>query len=297
MKKFIATIALAAFILSITATATLPTRADAAYTDQSGTSYSNQIAALQAYLVQLTTLLDVLKKLQAERFGGAAEFNTITREAASIEDSTATLHGRIDTDSDASLTVWFELGTDEDELDTATTKQTIDSADEKEFSRNVAGLDPDTTYFFRAVAQMSTAPDYGMVLSFTTNEQEDTSGRPIAHTDEATRIERGSAYLNGSVDMQEFTNGIVFFVYGSDEDAVEEIPDEYEEKDDIETDKDRINVVDADSELDREESYSEFTDGPRGDTEYFYRMCVEFENEDDDEEIVCGDTETFTTPQ
>ena len=95
--------------------------------------------------------------------------------------------------------------------------------------------------------------------------------------------------------MNDFNNGLAFFVYGEDEDQVEDITDEYDEYRDIDEDGDDLQKVFVDDNIDGSISARADIRGLDDDTDIFFTFCVEYEDEDDDEVLVCGDVEEFTT--
>lgn len=121
--------------------------------------------------------------------------------------------------------------------------------------------------------------------------------RPDVETFRADDIEDNSAELNGEVDMNNFRNGIVFFVYGQDEDMIEDVEDDYDTYDDVKDDEedDDFEVIRVDRDLDDEDEYSEEVDDLDEDEEYFYIICVEYEDDDNDERLECGNVEDFET--
>lgn len=120
---------------------------------------------------------------------------------------------------------------------------------------------------------------------------------PEVQTDGATSIENDEAELEGNVDMMDFEDGEVFFVYGQDEDQVEDIEDDYDTYSDIDEDGDDLQKIMSDSSFDDEDDFSERVTGLEEDTDYYFQICVGFEDEDDDDVIVCGGVEDFTTDE
>ncbi|MAQ77353.1 hypothetical protein CL684_02410 [Candidatus Campbellbacteria bacterium] len=121
--------------------------------------------------------------------------------------------------------------------------------------------------------------------------------RPDVDTMSARDVEDDEAELRGEVDMNDFRNGIVFFVYGQDEDMIEDVEDDYDEYDEVEDDEenDDFEVVRVDSNLDGQEDYEEEVDGLEEDEDYYFVLCVEYDDEDNDETLECGDVEDFET--
>lgn len=136
-------------------------------------------------------------------------------------------------------------------------------------------------------------PSYGTTSSNSSNNDE----RPDVDTDSARDVEDDSAELRGDVDMNDFNNGIVFFVYGQDEDMIEDVEDDYDEYDDVRDDEesDDFEVVRVDRDLDSDDSYDEEVTGLEEDEDYYFIICVEYEDEDNDQRLECGDVEDFET--
>lgn len=118
---------------------------------------------------------------------------------------------------------------------------------------------------------------------------------PDVETDRATSIDSDEARLEGNVDMNDFEDGEVFFVYGEDEGQVEDIEDDYDSYADIDEDGDDLQKVRVDSRFDDEDDFSYRVTGLDDDTDYYFQICVGFEDEDDDDKIICGGVEDFTT--
>lgn len=153
--------------------------------------------------------------------------------------------------------------------------------------------------FVRAVAEApNSTKKYSLLTSFETDESRSSrrdDDWPDVKTDRADDIEEDEAILEGEVDMNDFNNGLVFFVYGEDEDQVEDIEDDFDHYSEIDEDGDDLQKVRVDSDLDDDENYRLRVTGLDDNTDYYFQICVEFEDEDDDEVIVCGGVEDFET--
>ncbi|MCU4740543.1 ice-binding family protein [Natronoglomus mannanivorans] len=142
--------------------------------------------------------------------------DVITSPATDVNGSTATLTGELldlgDFDTVDVFFEWRELGTDEWIV---TETQTLDAPGE--FNAEIAGLEPGSTYEFRAVAVTDDTRDEGAVLSFTKDEP----GAPIVETQTATEVNGSTATLNGElIDLGDFDSVDVFFEWrelGADE--------------------------------------------------------------------------------
>lgn len=268
------------------------------YTYQYG--YQNQYLHLQ-YLLQLVEQLQ--KQLDAIKGNdddddGDSEIEITTLSATDIEEDEVRLRGEIDFNSSDDAFVWFEWGEDDDDLDEETPRIYRDDNDDEDFSARVTDLDEGEKYYFRAVGEDEDGNiDRGSIKSFRTDGDDNDSDdeRPDVETGDADDITDDSVEIEGEVDMNDFRNGKVFFIYGEDEDQVEDVEDDYDTYSEIDEDGDDLQKVLADSDLDGSSSYRLDIDGLDDDREYFYSICVEYEDEDDDDVILCGSVESFET--
>ncbi len=259
-------------------------------------SYRYEDARRQALEDYIERLLDLLQRLQAQvGDSNDTDIEVTTRSAINIDEDSATLRGVLDFNGEDTADVYFEYGRTRSNLVNDINSIELDEDDDDEaFSQRVSNLREDTLYYFRAVAEDESGDkDYGSILSFRTDDSR--TAEPDVTTDDVFNITDDSARLTGEVDMNDFSNGIVFFVYGEDESQVEDVADDYEEYTDIDEDGDRLQKELVDSDLDGFDDYSEMVDNLDNDTRIYFSLCVEFEDEDDDRTIVCGDTESFTT--
>ncbi|MBA7707397.1 hypothetical protein ES703_116269 [subsurface metagenome] len=111
-----------------------------------------------------------------------------TNPASNIEPTTVTLNGILDDDGGEACDCGFEWGQDvpygnTTPTESKTTGQTV--------SQPITGLQPKTTYRFRAFATNSAGTSYGTIRTFTTPAR-----LPITTTNPAT----GTSTLNGTLD-------------------------------------------------------------------------------------------------
>jgi hypothetical protein len=95
--------------------------------------------------------------------------------------------------------------------------------------------------------------------------------------------------------MNDFENGEVFFVYGTDEDQIDDLEDDYESYYDVDEDGDYLQKFRLDSNLDRDSNYQMHVTGLDDNTDYYYRLCVGYEDEDGDDVLKCSSTRDFET--
>lgn len=94
-----------------------------------------------------------------------------TRTATDIDRTSAVLRGAGDPNNE-DTDAWFQWGTSRTNLNRDTGKEGIgDGTREKNFDRRLTGLRPNTTYYFRAVAESREGIDRGSILSFRTRTQ------------------------------------------------------------------------------------------------------------------------------
>lgn len=118
---------------------------------------------------------------------------------------------------------------------------------------------------------------------------------PEADTDPATGIGDDDAYLRGSVDMNDYDDGRVFFVYGQDESQIEDVEDDYDTYNDVDEDGDDLQKVSVDSSLDGDEDYSKHVYNLDDNEDYYFQICVEWEDDDNDDVLTCGGVRHFET--
>ncbi len=222
-----------------------------------------------------------------------------TFEPSTITPDEAWVFGEIDLNGVTYAKVWFEFGDSTNLYDRSNVGR-IDRFVSDSFRAELQDLDHDTKYYYRAVAEdPSGKRSYGRVLSFTTTGSRGSSrsndDEPDADTGRAYNIGAYRASFDGEVDMNDFRNGKVFFAYGEDEDQIEDIADDYDEYRDIDEDGDDLQLIIVDNDLDNDRSYDAYVTGLNRDTRYYFTICVEFEDEDDDSKIICGDVEDFET--
>lgn len=230
----------------------------------------------------------------------------VQTRSVDTDNDRATLSGTIYTGNIDYVYVWFEYGENPNFLNDSTSERKIDGDNGSvTFEKTITGLDEDTRYFFRAVGEEKNGRRaYGAIMSFVTSDDydsdddsDDDEDIPEVNTGDANNITDDYAKIEGDVDMNDFDNGIVFFVYGEDESQVEDISDDYDTYNDIDEDDEDLQKVKVDSSLDDDDSYTLGISNLNDDADYYYRMCVQYENEDGDDEIQCGDVESFTTDE
>lgn len=282
-----------------------PTGAQA-YTGTVSAANQQQIAYLYAVVAQLQAQLNAL----LGQNGAGVSTNNVTAQTdgvSVVDDDYIEMNGRVIFKQDGDARVWFEYGLT-NALSYSTESEEISNKDRNDsvsFSLIAPDLSHNTLYYYRAVAEGDDGRyAEGAIKSFkfegksrsgsnnsSSNNNDDT---PDVTTDSADDVQNDSAVLTGDIDMNDFENGNVFFVYGEDENAIDDAADESEYRD-IETDGDDIRKVVVDSSFDDDDSFEKTVTGLNDDTDYYFRLCVQYDDEDDDATLECGDVEDFTT--
>lgn len=266
-----------------------------------------QIAQLQRLLLQLQAGRVVIDDgyNQNPRFSDDSEVEVETRSAADIRYDSARLRGFVsDFNRSDFADVWFEYGRSHNDLDLRTPIISIDEDEDEEFDFQVNRLRDDERYYFRAVAEDDDQErDYGIIEDFQTRDRSrDNRDRynrndekPDVFVQNTFAIEDDSAWFEGSVDMNDFRDGEVFFVYGEDESQIEDVAFDYDSYRDVDEDGDDLQKFRLDSDLDGNSSYEARVTGLDDNTDYYYALCVGYEDEDNDDVLECSSTRDFET--
>ncbi len=260
--------------------------------------WNNDVEYLRAYLRQLIMILASYQQSGYSTSGGNGDVEVRTLTAIDIDEDSATLRAEVDMGSEDEAELYFEYGRSTGNLTLRTSREDLDDTDDEDTMEiDVDGLSEDTRYYYRAVAiDEDGDKDYGVTYSFVTdgdssNDDED----PVVTTRSATDIDDESAELRGAVDMNDFDDGLVFFVYGEDENAVYDVEDDFNSYDDVGEDGDNLQKVLVDSNIDGYEELSENVSGLDDNTDIFFALCVEYDDEDNDSTLSCGAVREFTT--
>jgi hypothetical protein len=253
---------------------------------------------LRAYIDRLLALLEMLE----DRDGGSNnndESEVRTLSATSIDEDSASLRAIVDMNDDDEAELFFEYGTSAGNLNKDSESRDLDSSDDGDTQSIVIDdLEEDTKYFFRAVViQDDGNKDYGATFSFFTEEDDsnDDDVHPTVTTQSPNNVGTSSATLRGTVDMNDFENGVAFFVYGEDESQVKDVEDDFDSYDDVDEDGDDLRKSLVDPDVDDVETYASDVTQLDENTEIFYVMCVAYEDEDDDDTVACGTVREFET--
>jgi|AntRauTorckE6833_2_1112554.scaffolds.fasta_scaffold04302_6 hypothetical protein len=278
------------------------------YQSQQQTQYNNQ--DIQFLLQQIAQLQRLLLQLQSGAVIDSrpnsfatddSEVEVETRSATDIQDESARLRGVVaDFNRSDYADVWFEYGRSRNDLDMRTPILRIDEDEDEDFDLRIGGLRDDTRYYFRAVAEDDDEErDYGSIDDFETDDDDRNDFRDDDAPDVTLRsafdIDEDSARFEGEVDMNDFRNGEVFFVYGEDEDQIDDVADDYNSYFDVDEDGNDLQKFRVESDLDGDASYEARITGLDDNSDYYFILCVGYEDEDDDDVLECSTTREFET--
>ncbi len=254
---------------------------------------------LNAYIQHLLLILAQYDQNNDNDDDDSSEVEVRTLTATNIDEDGATLRAIVDLNDDDEAKLYFEYGTSTGSLGTKTSTHDLDSTDDGDTQTHVVtGLSDDTRYYFRAVAVDENGDkDYGVTYSFMTTVDNSSNGdeKPVAKVLSASSTDSDSSILRGSIDMNDFDKGIAFFVFGENEGQVEDVEGDFDSYTDVDEDSDDLRKVLVDSDVDGMESYTKEVTGLDDNTDIFFALCVEYEDEDNDEVLECSTVRTFET--
>jgi hypothetical protein len=228
-----------------------------------------------------------------------------TAQATNLSDNTATING--DVLAGETTYVYFVWKEENSSLTCSGDTETFPSdwsiprgpGDDFEYVFSGSQLTPDRTYYYKACAR----DENNQIISgdreeFTTDDNGGGGDdRPDANTDSPRDVDEDSAKLRGYIDMNDFNNGIVFFVYGQDEDEIRDTEDDHDSYDEArdDEDNDEFEVEFVRNNFDSSDDFDERITSLEEDERYYYQMCVEYEESNGDERLECGGVEDFYT--
>jgi len=128
--------------------------------------------------------------------------SVFTNSSSNISTTSATLQGSVNPNN-SGTTAWFEYGPTQSLGFTTSTFAIGGGTSQTSFSGTAFSLSPNTTYYYKAVAQNSYGTARGSILSFTTQAnqiEQNQGGAPVARTEAMSGISTTSATLLGSIN-------------------------------------------------------------------------------------------------
>lgn len=224
-----------------------------------------------------------------------ARVDAKTQRAKDIDNNRATLSGTLRVKQEQYAYYWFEYGEDEDDLFMRTPRTLFQKNDDRNVTYTVRRLDESEKYFYRIVA-MDVSGDlrYGKTVSFTT-KKDIKDEAPVVKTLRPESVGTHTATLVGTIDMNDFRDGTIFFVYGEDRDAIRDVEKQYDSYEDIRERGDDRQKIFLDASLTKDKRYKKTLTALDARTRQYYAIGVAYENEDDDMVIMLGNVYSFTT--
>lgn len=169
-KKFLPTKNI--FILTVAGVLFLAPFYSSAATYQPRTN-QELIAYLYGRIIQLNEIKQMIDSGKSWSDVSKLEVNYVlveTHKATEIEETTAVLRGEVQLFGDATASVWFEYGEDENFLDQKTSRKSVRSAYDRAVRIKIDDLEDDERYYFRIVSlNKDKTISYGEVYQFRTD--------------------------------------------------------------------------------------------------------------------------------
>jgi len=167
---------------------------------------------------------------------------------------------------------------------------------EESYNTNLSSLVDDVTYYYTFCLEYDGGKTCGKISSFKTVESNYRSEyfyQPSVYLSNVTSIEAYSAKITGSYQMNDGEDGIVFLVYGTNQNLVNLVSEE-DSFYDIDEDGDDLQTSRLVTEVIGNGEFAYTMSDLDRDTQYFYRVCAEYDG-DDDTSMTCSYVYSFTT--
>lgn len=286
----------------------IPQGAQAYTTTYQTAATQQQLSYMYALLAQLQAQLNALVASgYSTGYSAPSNSSYVSVQTDSVTDGKADsvkFSGRVTFTRSSDAKVWFEYGPTA-VLSYSTLSQEINNGNTNRtysFQTIAPDLNTNQTYYYRAVAKgQDGSYAEGSIKSFryegrngSSYHNSNNNDTPDVTTSSADNIDSDSATLRGRVDMNQYDNGLAFMVFGEDESSVRAIKNKNRYSD-IDTDGDNLRKVLLSSSFDNERTFSANVTGLDSDTDHFFRLCVQYDDENTDETLVCSEVKNFDT--
>ena len=218
-----------------------------------------------------------------------------TGSATDIDNNRATLRGTIDFRKASYSYVWFEYSDEEGDLYKDTPKTLVYKENGRNYEYPIRKLDDETTYYYRIVGQDGAGNlSYGATVRIKTS-RDIANEKPKVVTNTPQNIALYGATLIGTVDMNDYRNGVAFMVYGEDQNKVSTIARNYSRYKSIRADGDALQKILLDDDLDTDKTFTREVQYLDLNTKHYYALGVEYEDVNGNDVILMGRTQSFTT--
>ncbi len=171
----------------------------------------------------------------------------------------------------------------------------------KTYSRRISGLIQNADYFYKLCIDYTNLAGKsvikcGALENFSTNPKDPRSNKFASarvSTYAATFVNAYDATISGSVTMNDAEEGIVFFVYGEDQDYINGVDTYFKKYSAVKEDKEDLQKIRVSVGTKGKAKFTQLIEDLDKGTQYFYRMCVEFDG--NEAGLICSNTKNFTT--
>jgi hypothetical protein len=175
----------------------------------------------------------------------------------------------------------------------------VNIADRGEYSRTIDDLDRGTTYYYSLCISYDDDEERGIRCGSTRSFQ--TRARQLdgpTISGQTVTVSGDQARFSATVDMEDFFDGHVFLVYGTNEEQVTQV-EELSTFDRVRQAEDELQKRSLEIDFDVRDTFSETIVDLQPLAVYYYRFCVEYEAENDrgyESSVVrCGRVDLFRT--
>ncbi len=224
-----------------------------------------------------------------------AMFKVFSDWPTDVRDDRATMGGHVDFRATTYGYVWLEYGTEKEAPENTVGKTLVygDPTKRKDISWTIKSLTPDTTYYFRLVGEdVNGTRSYGQTFDLRTRPY--SVDLPTVRTGWVQDVGPYSAALTGDVDMNDYSDGVVYFVYGESEADVNAVTTDYTRASSIKAHGDALQSMVADYDLSGKKSYFIRVANLDLNTRYFYAIGLEYWGPEG-RVLVSGGTGSFVT--
>lgn len=169
---------------------------------------------------------------------------------------------------------------------------------ELEVALPIDTLKSNTKYTYRLVAEDDKGyRHYSQTRTFTTiapARTESFSGVPGVDTEGVTEISSNGATIEGFVTLNDYNEGQVFFMYGTDRTRVNDIED-YETYDDVSVSSDSLVKIMTEADFYGRDTVTQKISSLKAASTYYYRVCLAYDDKKKGDILSCGDVESFST--
>ena len=225
----------------------------------------------------------------------AVDTLNVSTQSANVNNNDVTLNGSLNSGNNAML--WFVYGNASQSLNCYNGPQTSfqEGPHDASFAYhyNVNNLAPGNYHYMACATVGSNTEAQGSIVNFhiSNNDIIPTNITPEADTHSVGEVTKTTADLRGRIKMNDFNNGLVFFVYDTDENDISNVENSFNNYNEV--DSVSKTVVDNNNGVNSWRNYYRSVSGLNTNDRYYYQICVNYY--DNGDKIKCGGVENFRT--